>query len=102
MPQTQVSLYASSNDIALQASHAVKGFARIGDTEFGDDDLSPVSMIDASEAESNFFQHTYYDDNLRIIDDIGGFIRDQLAPIDRPTLVGVPNPEGPTWKIVVR
>ena len=102
MPQTQVSLYASSNDIALQASHAVNGFARIGDTEFGDDDLSPVSMIDASEAESNFFEHTYYGDNPRIIDDIGGFIRDQLAPIDRPTLVGVPNPDGPTWKIVVR
>lgn len=102
MPTTDVTLYASSNDIALQASYAVNGFPRIGDTEFGDDDLSPINMVDASDAESNFFEHTYYGDNPRIIDDIGGFIRDRLPPAERPTLVGVPNPDGPTWKVVVR
>ncbi len=101
MEDTKVTLYASSEDAALKMSHTVNGFTRIGDTVNGVRPLEPVQVVDATGAESDFFGHTYFGDNATIVDDIKTLIRDGLDPMQRPTLAGVPEPDGPTWKIVL-
>lgn len=101
MDETEVTLYASSEDTALKMSHTVNGFTRIGDTVNGIRPLDPVKVIDATGAVSDFFGHTYFGDNPTIVDDIRVLVRDNLAPADRTTLAGVPEPHGPTWKIVL-
>jgi esterase/lipase superfamily enzyme len=99
LDSTQVTLYASSEDSALKASHTINGFTRIGDTTSGVPQIAGVDMIDATGAESDFFGHTYFGDSATIISDIFGLVHDHAAPRQRATLLGVPDPDGPTWRI---
>lgn len=102
LPRTKVTLYASSEDTALKASHAVNGFTRIGDTTRGVPVLAGIDVIDATGAESDFFGHTYFGDNPTIVEDIFAMLRDGAPPAARAGLRGVPDAGGPTWAIVAR
>lgn len=83
----RITIYASSNDRALQASRYVHGNARLGQagqylTTFPD--FPKIEVIDASEVDTSLFslRHSYYAENVSVLDDI----RDLLAgrkPLDR-------------------
>lgn len=96
---TEVTVYASSEDTALKASREVNGVRRLGDSEGGLQPMDPLKLIDATGAESDFFGHTYIGDNVQIVDDVARMILLGEGPEVRETLLGVPEPTGPTWRI---
>ena len=101
-----VTLYASAKDSALQVSEALQGDMRIGmlsrPTASEREALKPVQVVDATSAVTNFFGHTYINDNPTVIEDVYCMINNRPLPTQRATLQGVPNPEGPEFKIVAR
>jgi len=98
-----VTLYASEQDSALQVSEALQGDKRIGMLPRPDADerarMFPVQVVDATNAVTNFFGHTYINDNPTVIEDVYCMINNRPLPTQRATLVGVPNPEGPLFQI---
>ena len=98
-----VTLYASTEDSALQVSEALQGDLRIGmlatPTEAQRAQLLPIQIIDATSAVTNFFGHTYINDNPTVIEDVYCMINNRPLPTQRATLVGAPNPEGPEFRI---
>ncbi|MEP3768295.1 MAG: alpha/beta hydrolase [Yoonia sp.] len=99
MTNATVTLYASSEDTALKASQAARGFPRIGDSSDGLVLIDGIEIVDATGAESDFFGHTYFGDNARIIDDMSGLINDGLPAASRPMLSPVPFGDGTFWRI---
>lgn len=99
MDNATVTLYASSEDTALKASQAARGFPRIGDSSGGLVLIDGIEIVDATGAESDFFGHTYFGDNARIIDDMSGLINDGLPAAQRPMLSPVPFGDGTFWRI---
>ena len=66
-----VTLYASSNDLALAASRQVHGgYSRAGDTAKGVVVLDGLETIDASYVETGFNGHSYFADNRSILSDM--------------------------------
>lgn len=98
-----VTVYASANDSALLLSDGLNGRERIGvmssisDTQRSA--FSPVVMVDASLAETNFFGHTYINDNPSVIADVYCMLQKGPEPTFRASLEGVPDPEGPGFRI---
>jgi esterase/lipase superfamily enzyme len=99
MEQTAITLYASSEDSALKASHAARGFTRMGDSSEGLVLVDGIEIIDATGAESDFFGHTYFGDNVTIIDDIYDVVQGRLSASDRPLLTRRTHPDGIYWSI---
>ena len=99
MNNASVTLYASSEDTALKASQAARGFPRIGDNSGGLVLVDGIEIVDATGAESDFFGHTYFGDNARIIDDMSGLINDGLPADQRPLLAPVPFQDGTFWRM---
>jgi len=101
-----VTLYASAEDSALQVSEALQGDKRIGMLPRPDEAerarLFPVQVVDATRAVTNFFGHTYINDNPTVIEDVYCMINNRPLPTQRATLEGVPNPEGPEFRISAR
>ena len=66
---SQVTLYASSADLALMASKQANGFRRAGDA-------SPLTIVpgidtvDASTLATDFLGHSYFGDHVSVISDI--------------------------------
>jgi esterase/lipase superfamily enzyme len=99
MPNATVTMYASADDTALKASQAARGFPRIGDNSGGLVLIDGIEIVDATGAESDFFGHTYFGDNARIIDDMSGLINDGLSAAERPMLAPVPFEDGVFWRM---
>jgi esterase/lipase superfamily enzyme len=99
MNNASVTLYASAEDTALKASQAARGFPRIGDNSGGLVLIDGIEIVDATGAESDFFGHTYFGDNVQIIDDMGDLINDGLMAAQRPLLSAVPFEDGTFWRI---
>ena len=85
-----ITLYASSKDVALQASRRyARGVPRAGDVpaEGPVVDIN-VDTIDASELGTDFFslKHSEYSDNPILLNDIGLLMETGLRPPDRRLL----------------
>ncbi|MCF6214373.1 MAG: alpha/beta hydrolase [Flavobacteriaceae bacterium] len=70
-----ITLYVSSNDMALQASHQVHGNARAGDSGKGVIMISGIETIDASGIDTSFLGHSYFAESTSIIADIFDLIK---------------------------
>jgi esterase/lipase superfamily enzyme len=88
----RVTLYASSNDQALQASKQVHGYPRAGDS--GEDlvVIPGIDTIDVSAVDTSLVGHSYYGASDSILADIHHVFREAL-PADqrqwlRPALRG--------------
>jgi len=81
-----LTMYASSNDRALKASHAVHQDARAG--ESGDRLLvAPgVETIDASAISTDFLGHSYFASDRTLLTDIALLIQERLRAERRPQL----------------
>ncbi|MEJ6397580.1 alpha/beta hydrolase [Yoonia sp. 208BN28-4] len=101
MEQAAITLYASSEDSALKASRAARGFTRMGDSSDGLILVDGIEIVDATGAESDFFGHTYFGDNATIIDDIFDVVHNRLPADERPMLVPRDHPDGTYWAIAV-
>lgn len=92
-----VTLYASSGDRALMASHAFHGYPRAGDSGEGLVITPGVETVDASDASAGFLGHSYFAEDRRIMEDIYGVLYTGQRAEERFGLEGVDTPEGRYW-----
>jgi len=87
--QKPITLYVSSDDMALKASRQVHGSARAGDSGQDIVLVKGVETIDASGIDTSFIGHSYFAETTSIISDIfdlrktgkRAFNRKELQPI---------------------
>jgi esterase/lipase superfamily enzyme len=73
-------LYASSGDLALQASKKLNGYPRAGDAGPGLVIVDGVDTIDATLVDTNLMGHSYIGDNDSILADVFDLLRGGHAP----------------------
>jgi esterase/lipase superfamily enzyme len=78
-------LYASSEDVALQASYQVNGAYALGDTRAGISRFEGMDSIDATRAGTSFLGHSAYGESPALLRDIGSIIAG-TPPARRPWL----------------
>ena len=95
-----ITIYASSKDIALEASKKVNGLPRLGDVLDPIVTLPKVVMIDASDVKSNLLNHTYFGDSVSIVDDFKDIVNGPLALEVRPMLIPEKTTDGRKfWRV---
>ncbi|MCX5696571.1 MAG: alpha/beta hydrolase [Candidatus Omnitrophica bacterium] len=95
--QTRVTLYASSEDKALQISKTFHGYPRAGDSGLGLVVVSGIETIDATDVDTSFWGHSYFAENRSVISDIFSLINDGKRANERFGLSPVDTPEGRYW-----
>lgn len=65
-----VTLYASSEDLALVASKSVHGYPRAGDAGRGLVVLQGIETIDATSVDTSFIGHSYFAESRSVISDL--------------------------------
>jgi esterase/lipase superfamily enzyme len=95
----RMSLYANSNDKALNTSEALRfGKHRAGDVEGGRIVLvDGVESIDASDLDTGFMGHSYFAEDRLVIRDISRVMADAAAPDDRSWLRRRSDDTGVWW-----
>ena len=83
----RVSLYASSADQALLASKQVHGYPRAGDSGEGLVLVNGVETIDVSTIDTSLLGHSYYGDNLSILEDLADVIHKSMPAARRRWLL---------------
>lgn len=68
----RITVYASANDKALKASKFIHGNTRLGLTGRHLSLIASkgIDVVDASEVDTSLFGHSYYGDNVTVLDDI--------------------------------
>ena len=66
----QVTLYASANDEALRLSKQAHGYPRAGDTGDSLVVVSGIDTIDVSQVDTTLLGHSYYGDNISVLEDL--------------------------------
>jgi esterase/lipase superfamily enzyme len=79
----RVTLYASSNDRALQISKTVNGAPRAGDTSSDIVIVEGMDTIDASAVDASLIGHFYYGENRSILSDIFSVLRTHAPAAQR-------------------
>ncbi|QEG42198.1 alpha/beta hydrolase [Roseimaritima ulvae] len=95
----QVTLYASSDDQALQASKQVHGYPRAGD---GGDNIvvvPGVETIDVSGIDLSLLGHSYYGDNESMLRELYEVIRARLPAPQRNQLISRQSMAGIYWQL---
>jgi esterase/lipase superfamily enzyme len=96
--RNRVTLYASGNDRALQASEQINKEPRAGDTRHGIVIGGGLDTIDASDVDTSLVGHAYYAENRTIMSDMFYLIQQGVAPGQRFGLESVTIPEGNYWR----
>ena len=94
--QHPVTLYASSEDLALAASKTVHGYARAGDSGAGMLILPGVETIDATGVDTGFLKHSYFAEQRSALSDMFYLIHDNRRA-DQRFLDAVDTPKGRYW-----
>jgi esterase/lipase superfamily enzyme len=97
----RVTLYASSEDLALSVSQAQAGYRRAGQAGSDIVVLPGVDTIDASGVDTSMLglRHGYYADNATIVSDLFWLLRDK-GPTERFRLVPVRVSAGTYWRFL--
>ena len=93
-----ITLYASSEDIALRFSRRINDEHRVGDTKYGLIAMEGIETIDASNVDMSIIGHSYYGDNRSVLSDIFYLVHEGLGAAERfgvKTSVADTNPK--TW-----
>jgi esterase/lipase superfamily enzyme len=85
-PKRRVTLYASSNDIALRWSKRFHRHARAGDTGAGIVVLRGIDTIDVSAVDTSLLGHGYYGDNGTVLSDLFNLLHRAAPPEKRKWL----------------
>lgn len=94
----RVTLYASSNDLALKASKEVHGYPRAGESGAGLVLMRGLDTIDASGVDESILAHSYFVESKPVIRDILNLLRHSLPAGRRDGLVPDRMPSGPFWR----
>jgi esterase/lipase superfamily enzyme len=94
-----VTLYASSEDVALQVSRRFNGHARAGDSGDGLIIFPGIETIDATGMDTGFLKHSYFAESRPVIADIFALIRDKSRADNRFGLTAVDAQGGRYWKL---
>lgn len=93
-----VTLYASSNDLALVASKRIHGYARAGDSGMDLVVVPGIETIDATHVSTGLLRHSYYGDKRSVISDMFYLINDNLRADQRFGLRPVETSVGRYWE----
>ncbi len=91
-----VTLYASSDDMALAASKKVHGYPRAGDSGAGLLVLDRVETIDATGVDTSLIKHSYFAEKRSALSDIFYLIKNE-ARADQRFLEAVTVAAGRYW-----
>lgn len=93
-----VTLYASSNDLALVASKKVHGYPRAGDSGRGLVVVPGIETIDATFVDTSFLGHSYFAESRSVLSDIFNLVHNGERPDRRFGLRGVDDQAGRHWE----
>lgn len=96
--QKTITLYASTEDIALKASRKIHGFSRAGESGNNIVITNGVETIDASGMDTGFLKHSYFGESRTVINDIHNLISFGKRPDKRMDLLKEKSKEGDYWK----
>lgn len=91
-----ITLYASSEDLAIQASRSIHGSPRAGDSGDGLVIVKGIETIDASAVDTSFIGHSYIGDR-NLLSDIYDAIRTGASADDRFGLSRQETSKGIYW-----
>ncbi|MCW5516166.1 alpha/beta hydrolase [Muriicola sp. Z0-33] len=95
--KSHITLYASSNDLALIASKKVHGYPRAGDSGEKLLVLKGIETIDASDVNTGLLGHSYFAESLDIITDIFKIIHEGVQASERKDLTIKSDDRGDYW-----
>lgn len=78
-----ITLYASSEDLALAASKRVHGYPRAGDSGAGLIVMDGVETIDATGVDTSLLKHSYFAEQRSALSDMYYLIKDEARPDQR-------------------
>ncbi len=78
-----ITLYASSEDIALAASKRIHGYPRAGDSGSGMVVMDGVETIDATGVDTSFIKHSYFASRRSTLGDMYYLINNNTRAADR-------------------
>lgn len=93
-----VTLYASSDDLALVASKKVHGYPRAGDAGAGLVVLEGIETIDATGVDTSLLAHSYFAETRSVLADMFYLVREGKRADQRFGLRRVQSPAGGYWK----
>ncbi len=94
----RVTLYASDNDSALNASRRLSaGYRRLGQAGSEILVLPGMDTVDATKVKTDLLGHSYFGDSDTVISDLFRLIRDRKKPAERGLLQQVQS-AGPYWR----
>ena len=96
----RVTLYASSEDLALKASRQVNRGPRAGDTSEGVVLVPGVDTIDVSGVDQSVLAHSYFMESDKVMGDIREMFRANQPAAQRKPLQSVKLGAGIFWKIL--
>jgi len=94
-----ITLYVSSDDLALLASKKVHGSYRAGEAGSQIVVLKGIETIDASGQDSSFLSHSYFATTSNLIKDIFDLMKSGKRATDRETLERVSKANVQYWKV---
>lgn len=94
-----ITLYVSSDDLALKASKLLHGNDRAGDAGDKMVIVNGVETIDATGIDTSFLSHSYFADTNSIISDIFDIIQSGRRALDRKRLYMAKLKDNIYWKI---
>ena len=92
-----VTLYASSDDLALVASKRVHGYPRAGDSGRGLVLVPGVETVDATKVDTSLLGHSYFADTRSVLSDLFNLIHNGQRASQRFGLETIETPEGRYW-----
>ncbi len=92
-----VTLYASSEDVALKASKKVHGHPRAGDSGDQIVIVPGIETVDATGTDTSFLRHSYFAEVESVLTDIFDLIRHRLRADQRARLEAIDTPQGRYW-----
>ena len=98
--QKPITLYVSSDDLALEASKKVHGYPRIGDSGEGLILIDGIETIDASGIDTSFLSHSYFADTSSIILDIFNLIKTGKRASKRDKLKMIELRDQIYWRVI--
>jgi len=93
-----VTLYASSDDLALVASKKVHKYPRAGDAGSGLVVLKGIETIDATGVDTSFLAHSYFAETRSVLADIFYLVRESKRADQRFGLRPAQSSNGAYWE----
>ena len=94
--EVPVTMYTSDQDRALKLSSLLHGYVRVGSSTLGAKNLE---VIDASDGEVDFLGHSYFAQNVPILNDLHYLVEKGMRADSRFMLNRVDTADGPYWKL---